>query len=78
MLFQSIESHARLQNKHDRQWIHTAVAFIKAYQKEGSMDLLSGMIDKDAYITRLVNHIVEAAGNVDSGAYCHARVIPRN
>ena len=70
MLFQSIEAHALMQGKNDRQWIHTALSLLKAYT-EGSVDLLYGMADKDVYIRRLCESVVEAASSLDSGSCVH-------
>lgn len=69
MQLQSLETHAKMQTNHDRQWIHTAVAFIKAYMEDGSKDLLDGLIDKDAYLKRLMNIIVENSNKIDGGQF---------
>lgn len=68
MLFQSIEAHERMQGKSDRQWIHTALALLKAYAEGTSLDLLYGVRNKDVYIQRLCDSVVEAASSLDNGA----------
>lgn len=67
MLFQSIETHAHMQGDYDRQWIHTAVALLKAYVEDNAMDLLCGMGDKNTYVKRLVDKVVDAASRSEGG-----------
>ncbi|KAH8117364.1 trafficking protein particle complex subunit 10, partial [Phellopilus nigrolimitatus] len=66
MLFQSIETHARMQNVRDRQWIHTAMTFIKAYVEDNTLELLSGVKDKDVYIASLIKSVIDAASQIDT------------
>ena len=44
MLFQSIETHTRMGKDRDRQWIHTALNFVKAYVEKVALDLLESLI----------------------------------
>ncbi|KAL5529216.1 hypothetical protein ACEPAG_5190 [Sanghuangporus baumii] len=65
MQLQSLETHAKMKNDHDRQWVHAALAFIKAYMEDTSIDLLSGLIEKDMYLKHLVDLIVENSSQID-------------
>ena len=56
-----------MQNEHDRQWIHTALAFIKSYVEGNGVELLSGVPSKDQYISRLVEAVIEASTKVEGG-----------
>lgn len=67
MLFRSIETHSRMQNDHDRQWIHTALAFIKTYLEGNGTEFLSGFQARDQYISRLVEAIIESSTKVEGG-----------
>ena len=58
-----------MQSDHDRQWIHTAMSFISAYTEDSSMDLLSDLTDKNAYIKQLMETIIKTASQIDGGNY---------
>ena len=56
-----------MQNDHDRQWMHTALAFIKSYLEDNGTDFLTGLAVRDQYISRLAEAIVEASSKVEGG-----------
>ena len=69
MLFQNIETHSRMQKDHDRQWIHTALAFVKSFVDGDGVDILSGLQNRDQYITRLMEAVIEASTRVEGGPF---------
>lgn len=69
MLFQSIEAHRRMQGKDDRQWVQTALSFLKLYTEETSSELLYGVKDKDVYIRNLCEHVIEAGSALEHGEW---------
>lgn len=71
MLFQSIEAHASSQSNHDRQWVHTAMAFLNAFVEDARMDLLVGVQDKKEYVKTLVDALLSTAASLESGQYKH-------
>ena len=74
MLFQSMETSNRLQNNHDRQWIHTAMSFLKAYVDDSRLELLIGVQDKEAYVKNLIESVIIAASDADAVELYNANV----
>ncbi|KAI5124589.1 hypothetical protein M0805_003108 [Coniferiporia weirii] len=66
MLYQSIETHSRMQSAHDRQWIHVAMSFIKACMEDDVPEIFHTVHDKNAYITRLLETVINAASKLDA------------
>lgn len=56
-----------MRTDHDRQWIHTALAFLKSYVDGNGVELLSGVQSKEQYVTRLTESVVGAATEIEGG-----------
>ena len=67
MLFQSIETHARMGKDRDRQWIHTALNFVKAYVEKVALDLLYEIKDMELYVEQLIESAIKVSNSVDGG-----------
>ncbi|PAV23661.1 er to golgi transport-related protein [Pyrrhoderma noxium] len=65
MLFQSIETHTRMGKDRDRQWIHTALNFVKAYVEKVALDLLYEIKDMELYVEQLVESAIKVSNSVD-------------
>lgn len=71
MLFRSIDSHERTRTDHDREWIHTAISFLRTVVEDEELELLEGVPDKVAFVTGLVEAVCKSSTSLDGGAFVH-------
>lgn len=72
MLSRALDTHDELRKPKDREWIHILLSFLKAYVDDLGQELLMHEENKEAYISRLVSEMWNAADALDAGSsfYC--------
>ncbi|KAF7983988.1 hypothetical protein HWV62_17458 [Athelia sp. TMB] len=66
MLSQAIDTHAKLNNPKDREWIHITLSYLKTYVEELGNELLLHEDDKVAYVGKLIAEMRNAAQDLES------------
>ena len=56
-------------SSNDREWLHTAMAFLKTYVVGIKKDILVGVTDVEAYTAKLIEGACQAAAHLQSGSY---------
>jgi hypothetical protein len=78
MLSRALDTHADLSNPKDGEWIHTLLAFLKAYIDNAGEKWLMHNDSRTEYISNLVGDLKEAAGKLDSGDEPYLMCIPKH
>ncbi|KAH7915010.1 trafficking protein particle complex subunit 10 [Hygrophoropsis aurantiaca] len=66
MLSRAMDTHAKLDKPHDREWIHILLAFLKTYINDTTQEVLMPEEDMRQYVTQLVGALTSAAHKLDS------------
>ncbi|KAF7964535.1 hypothetical protein HWV62_6039, partial [Athelia sp. TMB] len=66
MLSQAIDTHAKLNNPKDREWIHITLSYLKTYVEELGNELLLHEDDKVAYVGKLIAEMRNASQDLES------------
>ncbi|KAI5899814.1 uncharacterized protein SCHCODRAFT_02524907 [Schizophyllum commune H4-8] len=65
VLSRALDTHAALDQQHDREWIHTLLAFLAAYVTTMGKDLLMDQQDSETYLTDLVEALRKASAELE-------------
>ena len=67
VLSRALDTPAALDQQHDREWIHTLLAFLAAYVTTMGKDLLMDQQDSETYLTDLVEALRKASAELEQG-----------
>ncbi|TRM61873.1 trafficking protein particle complex subunit 10 [Schizophyllum amplum] len=65
VLSRALDTHAALDQQHDRDWIHTLLAFLNAYVTTMGKELLMDQADSERYLVGLIEALQKAAVELD-------------
>lgn len=66
-LFNSLQNHKRNNSNYDREWMHTAMAFLKTHVNGIKKGLLVGVSDVETYVAELLERVCQSSSRLDSG-----------
>lgn len=67
MLSKALDTHRKLNQPHDVEWIHILLSFLKTYIDHGGEDLLMHEDDKVEYVSKLIAAMKVAASDLETG-----------